>query len=184
MRYIKKIYYLVPFTILFLLLSLLGREIFSASPGQITASLVGETVPSFNVPSLFSSQQHLTQNDLRGHVSLLNIWASWCSACALEHPLLMRIKNVYHVPLYGILYKDNSDDATAYLKNRGNPYTAVGNDESGEVSIDLGIYGTPETFVISPEGRILYRQTGAMDQTTWDVVIYPLIKNYESKQKN
>jgi cytochrome c biogenesis protein CcmG/thiol:disulfide interchange protein DsbE len=90
----------------------------------------------------------------------------------------MKIKNTYHVPMYGIIYRDQSSEAMHWLAQHGNPYIRIGNDKNGEVSIDFGIYGTPETFIISPQGRILYRYIGIIDQTVWDSTIYPIVKKY------
>jgi len=168
----------IPFVLLFLLFSLLWHELYSASPRN-ASSLSGEPLPSFALPNLFNPQKTFSSQSLRGHVSLLNVWASWCSACNYEHPMLLWIKNNYHVPIYGIIYRDNADDAINYLNRKGNPFVAIGNDERGSVSVDLGIYGTPETFVISPEGRIVYRHLGVIDQRTWNNTIYPIIKKYE-----
>lgn len=168
----------LPFVLLLCFLSLLAREIFSAQPTQFASN--GE-LPSFQLPSVFDNQNELSSRNLHGRVSLLNIWASWCGACASEHAMLMRIKNVYHVPIYGILYKDDANRAINYLKRNGNPYVQIGYDPDGSISEDFNIYGTPETFIIGPNGEILYRQTGAMNQMTWETVLYPIIKHYQDQ---
>lgn len=168
----------LPFIFLLCFLSLLGRELYSAQPAQFASN--GE-LPSFSLPSVFDNQGSLSSRQLHGKVSLLNIWASWCSACASEHAMLMRIKNVYHIPVYGILYKDNAARAINYLKRNGNPYVQIGYDPDGSISDDFNIYGTPETFIIGPDGEILYRQTGAMNQMTWDTVLYPIIKHFQDQ---
>ena len=90
----------------------------------------------------------------------------------------MRIKNDYGIPIYGIVYRDRAQDAIRYLNRRGNPFVAIGNDSGGDAATDLGIYGTPETFVINPQGRIIYRYLGVIDQNVWDNKIYPKIKKY------
>ena len=172
----------LPFIILFILLSVLCRELYSANHETNMPSLTGEPVPVFSLPYINNPQKSFTQQDLRGHVSLINIWASWCSACRYEHPMLMKIKRS-GVPIYGILYKDNAVDALQYLTHRGNPFTIVGNDESGDTGVDFGIYGTPETYVINPQGQIIYRHVGALDESVWDGVIYPMIKPYLKKNK-
>lgn len=171
---------LLPFIVLTCFLSLLGRDIFSASSMRL-ADANTTPLPSFNLPSLFDHQKNLTDETLRGRVTLLNIWASWCSACASEHRLLMKIKNEYHVPIYGVLFKDEPNDAIQYLNNHGNPYVQVAYDLNGDSPIDRDIYGTPETLVVSPDGNILYRQVGAINEMTWDVILYPLIKQYDNK---
>jgi cytochrome c biogenesis protein CcmG/thiol:disulfide interchange protein DsbE len=141
--------------------------------------MTGETVPNFDLPNLFSSDHSFTPKNFHGHAVLLNVWASWCSACKYEHAMLMRLKNEYHVPIYGILYRDNASDAIDWLHRKGNPYVIVGNDANGDASVDLGIYGTPETFVVSPKGKIIYRHVGVITQRLWDDTIQPLLKKYE-----
>lgn len=175
MRRIKQT---IPFIILFLLFSLLGHELYSATPSN--TSLTGESLPTFQLPNLLSPKQPLESKNLQGRVVLLNVFATWCAACNAEHDMLLRIKNEYHIPIYGILYRDQPEETMHWLKRKGNPYVAIGNDAHGSTAIDLGIYGTPETYVINPQGRIVYRHVGVINQSIWDNDIYPLIKRYES----
>jgi cytochrome c biogenesis protein CcmG, thiol:disulfide interchange protein DsbE len=176
----NNIKFIVPFIILFALLGLLWRELFYSRPNELPSALIGETVPEFRLPNLFPEQKVFTQKDLIGRASLLNIWATWCYACRIEQPMLMKIKEQYHVPIYSIAYKDNPQEAITWLRKMGNPYVITGNDNHGNVSIDFGVYGTPETFVISPGGKIIYRHIGAIDQKAWDEVLYPLLKKYQN----
>lgn len=169
----------IPFFLLFLLFGILCYELFYAKPNELPSTLIGEHVPEFKLPDLFHPEQTLTQEKLRGRVTLLNVWATWCEACMIEHAMLLKIAGAYHLPVYGIIYKDNKQDAINWLKKNGNPYLMVGDDSKGDVAIDLGVYGTPETFVIDPDGKVLYRQIGIIDQNTWDNVLYPIIKKYE-----
>jgi len=175
---LKKIKHAIPLFVLFALLSLLARELFSANTNNLPSALIGEKLPAFSLPSLYQSNRYLSSKHLRGRVVLLNVWASWCSACQKEHDMLMKISEQYRIPIYGILYKDDANGARNWLKRHGNPYVLVGNDTSGDTAIDLGVYGTPETFVISPQGRIIYRHVGVIDQSDWNKVLYPLIKKY------
>jgi cytochrome c biogenesis protein CcmG/thiol:disulfide interchange protein DsbE len=171
-----KMKYITPFVILFSLLGLLGWELFYSKQRELPSALVGEALPAFTLPNIYASQPALQSTDLNGSIVLLNVWATWCHACAMEHEMLMKIKNEYHVPIFGISYKDNANDAVALLNKNGNPYVRIGDDVSGDVAIDLGVYGTPETFVIK-QGKIIYRHIGILDQQTWDEKLYPLIKN-------
>lgn len=170
---------LIPFLILMLLLAFLWHELLSSQNAHASSGMVGEAVPAFSLPQLSNPKLKFTSTELPKKVVILNVWASWCSACKMEHDMLMKIKNQYHVPIYGILYKDDPSDALQWLIKKGNPYVNVGVDSMGDAAIDLGIYGTPESFVVSPDGKILYRQTGVIDQETWDSTIYPIIKRYE-----
>lgn len=172
----KSLKQIIPFFILFTLTGLLAYEMFYAKPNELPSALVGENVPTFSLPNLYDNAPPLTQKALRGHVTLLNVWATWCDTCSVEHPMLMKIKNEYHVPIYSLVYKDDTRNAIQWLNDNGNPYTLSGNDAKGDVAIDFGVYGTPETFVISPTGKIVYRHIGAIDQQSWDETLYPIIK--------
>lgn len=174
-----KLKHIIPFFILFALLAILWRELFYAHPNELPSALIGETVPEFQIPNLWQENKSFSTKELAGRVSLLNVWATWCSACSMEHPMLMKIKEQYHIPIYSIDYKDNSVDAKNWLHQEGNPYVMTGIDQHGDVAIDLGVYGTPETFVINPEGKIVYRHIGIIDDKVWNEVLYPLIKKYE-----
>lgn len=175
----KKTKKLIPFLILFSLLGVLWHELFSANPHELPSPLIGETIPSFTLPDLNHSGATLSPNDLKGHVTLLNVWATWCYACNLEHEMLMKISKTYRVPIYSINYKDNTTAAKQWLVEKGNPYTKIGDDSKGDVAIDLGVYGTPETFIISTAGKIVYRHVGTITQESWNTVLYPIIKKYE-----
>jgi cytochrome c biogenesis protein CcmG, thiol:disulfide interchange protein DsbE len=174
----QKIKSCLPFILLFALLFLLWRELFYAKPNELPSALVGQSVPAFILPNLLAPQQTFSQKDLLGRVSLLNVWATWCYACSVEHPMLMKIKDQYHVPIYSIAYKDDANEAKKWLQQNGNPYVLTGHDSKGDAAIDLGVYGTPETYVISPEGKIIYRHIGVINQQNWEEVIYPLVKKY------
>ena len=166
----------LPFIVLFALLALLWRALFYTHPNELPSALVGQTLPRFDLPNLLTPKQTFSQKDLVGQVSLLNVWATWCYACSIEHHMLIKIKNDYHIPIYSIVYKDDSKNAIDWLQKNGNPYVMTGEDRKGDVAIDLGVYGTPETFIINAKGQIIYRHVGMIDQTIWDNVLYPLIK--------
>lgn len=171
----KKMKMLIPFLLLFALLGMLCRELLYAKPSELPSTLVGEDIPAFKLSSLYTPQEYLTPNKLQGQVTLLNVWASWCYACSIEAPMLSKISEKYHVPIYSIVYKDNPDDAKQWLNEHGNPFIMTGDDRDGDAAIDLGVYGTPETFVINKKGKIIYRHIGAITQRAWDTVLYPMI---------
>lgn len=173
----------IPFIILFGLCILLYKELYYSHPEQLPSTLIGHPVPKFSLNDLIHPDTKFTQKNLvNPKVSLLNVWATWCDACLLEHPMLVKIATQYHVPIYGILYKDNQVSAKHWLDMHGNPYTLVGDDTSGDVGIDLGVYGTPETFLINNEGKIIYRQVGMITQENWDTVLYPMIKQLNGSE--
>jgi cytochrome c biogenesis protein CcmG, thiol:disulfide interchange protein DsbE len=178
MTFLKKINFAIPFALVLLLLTLLWAELSSTRSYAYSSGIVGERIPNFSLPSL-SGAGNLTQKNLSGRVTLLNFFASWCSACQAEHPMLMKIKKKYGIPIYGIAFRDDPREARAMLNRYGNPYVQAAYDNDGETAVDFGIYATPETFVIGPNGEILYKQVGVIDQDTWDSEIYPIIKKYQ-----
>lgn len=129
--------------------------------------LIGKPLPQFNLPPVYEGGANLNSEELKGKYFLLNIFASWCLTCRIEHPLLMKIKEQGTIPVYGIDWKDKKENVLVWLKTHGDPYTAIGADMSGKTAIDLGITGAPETFLISPDGIVLYRYAGPL---TEDVV--------------
>ncbi len=145
------------------------------NPRDIPSPLIGKMVPEFSLPPVKGGTLGLASTDLRGEVSIVNVFASWCVACREEHPLLMGIKEAGIVPLHGLNYKDKPDDARAWLDEMGDPYTRIGADISGRVAIDWGVYGVPETFVIDREGRIAYKHIGAVTPEVLRDTIMPII---------
>ena len=129
-------------------------------PREIPSPLINKPAPAFSLPLLDDPQQKLSAQDLRGKVWILNVWASWCVACRIEHPLLVEFAKTASVPIYGLNYKDKRDDAQRWLVNFGNPYTRSLSDTEGLVGIDFGVYGVPETFIIDKEGVIRMKQIG------------------------
>lgn len=149
------------------------------NPRDIPSPLIGKPVPEFSLPPVKGGTLGLASADLRGEVSIVNVFASWCVACREEHPVLMGIKEQGVVPLHGINYKDKPDDARAWLDEMGDPYTRIGADIAGRVAIDWGVYGVPETFVIDRGGRIAYKQIGAVTPEILRDKIMPLVRQLQ-----
>jgi cytochrome c biogenesis protein CcmG/thiol:disulfide interchange protein DsbE len=143
--------------------------------------LINNPVPKFNLPLMSQPKQFFSQDKLRGHISLINIWSSYCSACRYEHELLMSIKKKHHIPMYGITFKDNSERTKRYLDKEGNPYVAVMMDDDGAVGDIFGIYGTPETYVVDEKGIIRYHFSGAMTEESWNEEVWPAIQALQKK---
>lgn len=150
-------------------------------PKEVPSPLIGKPVPQFSLPAVKGRELSLKTEDLKGEVSLVNVFASWCVACRQEHPIFMDIKAKNLVPLHGINYKDKPDDAAAWLDELGDPYTRTGADIDGMVGIDWGVYGVPETFVISKQGTIAYKQIGPISKKIWDETIWPIIQQERAK---
>ncbi len=169
------------FVFLLPVLVFLGIAIFlgiglTLNPREIPSPLIGKPVPDFNLPPVRGRTLGLSTGDLKGKVSLVNVFASWCTACREEHPLLMRLKEQAVVPIHGLNYKDAPKDAADWLDTLGDPYTRTGADINGRVGIDWGVYGVPETFVIDANGRIAYKHIGAIRKRDWEEKMLPLIK--------
>ena len=148
----------------------LGRD-----PKLVPSPFIGKPVPDFALPPVKGRSLGLAAGDLKGEVSLVNVFASWCVACREEHPLLIRLKARGTVPIHGLNYKDKPDDAEGWLMSMGDPYTRTGADIDGRVAIDWGVYGVPETFVVDARGRIAFKQVGPITPETLDGTILPLV---------
>jgi len=149
----------------------------SLDPGKIPSALISERVPEFSLPPLAGRERGLSSDDLtNGEVSLVNVFASWCGPCRAEHPLLMRLRAEGVVPVLGINYKDRPADAVRWLAELGDPFTLIGADRDGRVSIDWGVYGIPETFIVDREGRIAYKHVGPIMARDLNEKILPLVE--------
>ena len=167
--------YLIPLGIFAILIGFLAMGL-GLKPHEIPSPLINKPAPAFSLPLLDDPQQKLATQDLRGKVWILNVWASWCVACRIEHPLLVEFSKTATVPLYGLNYKDKRDDAMRWLANFGNPYTRSLSDTEGLVGIDFGVYGVPETFIIDKEGVIRMKQIGPVTPEVLRDDILPLLK--------
>ena len=145
------------------------------TPRDVPSPLIGKPVPEFSLPPVKGRTLGLASADLRGQVSLVNVFASWCVACREEHPILMELGRKGTVAIHGLNYKDKPDDAQAWLDQLGDPYTRTGADISGRVAIDWGVYGVPETFVIDRDGRIAHKHIGAITPEALRKTIMPII---------
>ena len=149
-------------------------------PTLLPSQLIGKPVPAFNLPPVRPGDQGFSNSDLGGEPMLLNVYASWCAACRLEHPMLMRLRS-QGVPIHGLDWKDEPAKGAQVLTNQGDPYLRVGNDLSGRTGIDLGVSGAPETFVIDKQGKVRYRHTGAISIEDWDKKIEPLMERLKAE---
>jgi cytochrome c biogenesis protein CcmG, thiol:disulfide interchange protein DsbE len=144
-------------------------------PKKLPSALLDKHIPEFSLNGLQKNSPVFTQNTLKGDISLLNVWATWCFACRDDHQFLMELAET-GFPIYGLDYKDNKRGAIAWLDAYGNPYKAVGFDKKGKVAINLGVYGTPETFLIDKHGVIRYRHVGILNKRAWQDKFLPIIK--------
>ena len=142
----------------------------------IPSALIGKPVPQFDLPPVKGRLLGLSSGDLQGDVSLVNVFASWCVACREEHPLFLEMKARGDVPIHGLNYKDPPNDAAAWLDRFGDPYSRTGADTNGRVAIDWGVYGVPETFVITKDGRIAHKHIGPVTPQALEETILPLVR--------
>jgi len=146
--------------------------------------MIDKPAPEFDLPPVSAEIPAFSSDDLKGQVSLVNIFGSWCIACRYEHPFLMELAESGETAIYGIDWKDTPEDGAAWLERFGNPYTAVGNDYEGRTAIDFGVSGAPETFVIDHEGRIRWRFAGALNEEIWNRQFAPLISQLRKDAEN
>ena len=165
---------LSPFLIFMALVLFFWRGLF-LKPQILPSVQLGKVLPNFQLPML-DEEGIFSPQILQGQVSLLNVWASWCSSCADEQVFLMQLARE-KIPIYGLNYKDETESAKRWLSEWGNPYQAIGEDKEGKVAIDLGVYGTPESFLIDKKGVIRYRHVGVLTQTVWQSEFLPRIKD-------
>jgi cytochrome c biogenesis protein CcmG, thiol:disulfide interchange protein DsbE len=157
----------------------LGRD-----PTLVPSSLIGKPVPVFNLPPVQGRQLGLASANLRGKVSLVDVFASWCVAFRAEHPLLMGLASSKAVPIHGLNYKDKPQDAAQWLDSNGDPYRRTGADRDGRVSVDWGVYGVPETYVVGADGRIPHKQVGPLTEKGIEERILPLVKRLRAQAGN
>lgn len=145
-------------------------------PQVLPSVLIGRPVPNFTLPPVQGRTLGLSSDDLKAEVALVNVFASWCTACLAEHPILMRLTRERAVAVHGLNYKDKPAAASAWLDKHGDPYIRTGADADGRVGIDWGVYGVPETFVVGRDGRIHYRHVGPLTEDAVAITLLPLIE--------
>ena len=172
----KHLKYLLPLLAALLLGALLFAGL-GLDPKSIPSALIGRPVPPFDLPPLPGKEPGLIAAGLaKGEVSVVNVWASWCGPCRIEHPQLMQLAKTGGVRMIGINYKDREADALNFLSREGDPFLAVGADASGRVAIEWGVYGVPETFVINGAGQIILKHVGPIRPEDLGEKILPAIK--------
>lgn len=158
--------FLLPVAIFGLLVAVfvlgLGKD-----PALVPSPLIGRPAPEFTLPRLDDPAKTLSRGDLLGKTSLVNVWGTWCSGCRQEHDALLALARDSGIPIYGINWKDDQQLAREWLATLGNPYVAVGVDQDGRTAIDWGVYGAPETFLIGPDGTVLYKHIAPITLDVW-----------------
>jgi len=175
-RYLR---YLVPLAIFFILVVFLFRGL-SLDPKRVPSPLVGKPMPEFSLPRLKDPAATLSDSDLKGKVSVLNIWATWCVSCRAEHEVLLQLANTGMVDIYGLNYKDERAAAQQWLRQLGDPYVANAFDADGRTGIDWGVYGAPETFIMDKQGMVRHKHIGPLTIDDLNTTILPLIAELQA----
>jgi cytochrome c biogenesis protein CcmG/thiol:disulfide interchange protein DsbE len=158
-----------------ILSALLYAGFFMNDPHDLPSALIGKPFPAFDLPALDGATRRGV-DDVRGRVSLVNVWATWCPTCRAEHAELLRIGKEAGVPIIGINYKDDPVKARQWLARYGNPYRFNIVDQDGRLGVELGVYGAPETFLVDASGTIVYKRVGEVNRRVWENEIRPRIE--------
>ena len=143
---------------------------------KLPSALIGKPFPSFEARSLFDASANIGSEQLIGRPTLVNVWATWCPTCKAEHAELIEIAEDTDLQLIGINYKDNRSDAIQWLAEFGNPFDRVLEDPRGDLGVELGVYGAPETFLLDRRGYIVYKRVGAITEQVWLGQMLPVVK--------
>jgi cytochrome c biogenesis protein CcmG/thiol:disulfide interchange protein DsbE len=181
----KRTIYLVPLSV-FLVLAVYFAVGLTKDPKIIPSALIDKPVPEFSLPPIVTMSRGGTPQEYgkgfssedlkKGGISVINVFASWCLPCQTEHPLLTRLAKMNVAKIYGLNFKDSPDKAIKWLKELGDPYDAIGADPKGRVSIDWGVYGIPETFIVDGAGKIRFKYVGPMNDNILENQILPVIE--------
>jgi cytochrome c biogenesis protein CcmG, thiol:disulfide interchange protein DsbE len=178
----------LPLLIFAILAGLFWYALHAGDPSLLPSPLIGKPVPNFTLPPIEGLSADgkdvagFASSDLaQGEPTIVNVFASWCVECQVEHPMLLALSQEPGIRLFGIDYKDDMASARRFLGRYGNPYARVGADASGRTAIDFGVYGVPETYVVTGDGKIAYRHVGPLTESAIKDKILPLLKPPSSK---
>ncbi len=161
----KRAVLLLPLALFLGVAAFLYRGLF-LNPGELPSALIGKPFPSFSLPAVDEPGRIFTVEDLKGKPLLVNVWATWCISCKVEHPVLNELSR-RGVNIVGVNYKDDNASAVKWLKELHNPYRLSIRDEQGTLGLDLGVYGAPETFLVDRHGIIRHKFVGVIDERVW-----------------
>jgi cytochrome c biogenesis protein CcmG/thiol:disulfide interchange protein DsbE len=160
--------FLIPLGVFVLLAIVLAIGIkHSPEKGIIKSPLIGKPAPTFKLPLLTDSQRSMSNADLRGKWYVLNVWGTWCIECRVEHSMLLEMKRSGALTIVGMNWKDDDGKALDWLAQLGNPYDVVAVDKDGREAVNWGVYAAPETFLVNPEGVVVFKQVGGMTPAIW-----------------
>lgn len=176
----RRLPFLLPL-LLFLMLAAYFWVSLGKDPHEVPSVLIDTKVERFALAPIEGRARGFASDDLLGHVSLVNVFGSWCVACRTEHPFLMQLKQQNTVPIHGIDWREKDRQAgPAWLAQFGNPYTLVGDDPDSRAAIAFGVTGAPETFVVDATGMIRYKHTGPITHEAWEQVLWPIVRRLQA----
>lgn len=167
--------YLIPLGLFVVLVVFLAIGL-TRDPSKLPSALLDKPAPTFRLPQLSDPSKTFSAEDMRGKVWVMNVWASWCVACRDEHPYLLQYAKSGAVPIYGLNYKDQREDALGWLAELDDPYVLSAVDLEGRVGMDYGVYGAPETYLIDKSGTIRHKHVGPVKPEIWARDFLPLIQ--------
>lgn len=170
----KSLKYLLPGLAFLVLAAFFYRGLF-LDPRTVPSPLIGKPAPAFDLQELRQPDERFATTDMFGKPAVLNVWATWCAGCRQEHDFLMQLARSGEVPLYGMNYRDERGKALEWLRRLGDPYVAIAYDPEGMGSLDWGVYGAPETFLIDPDGTVVYKHLGPLSTPIWNKEFRPRI---------
>ncbi len=150
-------------------------------PREVPSPLIGKPAPAFELPLLQQPDKSFSQKDMLGTVWVMNVWASWCPPCLVEHPVVSELARSGIAPVVGLNYKDAREDALPWLKRNGDPFKVTVHDAAGRIAIDYGVYGVPETYVIDRNGIIRYKRVGPLTPEIAREKLRPLIEELSKR---
>ena len=162
--------------IFFIIISIFLYFSLNSTSDKLPSPLLGKMFPNIEAKDFYSNESVLLTDLFSKNISLVNVWASWCVTCRQEHQMMMKIANNKDLQLIGINYKDTRTDGEKFLEMMGNPFDVIIFDPNGKIGLDLGVYATPETFLVNQQGVVLYKHIGAIDSEVWEEDFIPRIK--------
>jgi cytochrome c biogenesis protein CcmG/thiol:disulfide interchange protein DsbE len=156
-----------PLVAVVVLIAFLVMGLLHGDPRALPSPFIGKPAPRFELPTLKNPDATIGSENMDGDFALVNVWATWCVMCRAEHPFLMQLAATKAIPIYGINWRDSRPEAIRWLDQLGDPYIASAFDADGRVGIDWGVYGAPETFLVDPEGTVIYKHLGPLDAEIW-----------------
>ena len=171
----KALRYILPL-VGFVVLAVFFAVGLSRDPREVPSPFIGKPAPAFSLEQLHRPERAFTPEEMKGKVWMLNVWASWCVSCRVEHPLLVELSRRGTVPIVGLNYKDKREDGVQWLAKFGDPYVLSAWDVEGKVGLDYGVYGVPETFVIDKQGVVRHKQIGPITPEALEKTILPLLR--------